>query len=153
MSTGGANAGITTAPSEGRRRNMQANRRRDTKPELALRSALHRAGLRYRCDFRIDLPAGRVRPDIVFTRRRVAIFVDGCFWHSCPDHGSRPKTNQPYWSPKLAKNVERDLRNTGLLEAAGWRVVRIWEHLNAEAALREVTEALAASEADGVRVR
>lgn len=150
MSIGGAESVAgTTAPSAGRRRNMQANRRRDTKPELTLRSALHRAGFRYRCDFRVDLPAGRVRPDIVFTRRRVAIFVDGCFWHSCPDHGSRPKTNESYWSPKLAKNVERDLRNTSLLEAAGWRVVRIWEHVNADAALREVAGALADSKADG----
>src|SRR5690606_1938919 len=72
---------VPTASSSGRRRNMQANRRRDTKPERALRSALHRAGFRYRVDYRIDLPGGRVRPDIVFTRNRIAAFVDGCFWH------------------------------------------------------------------------
>lgn len=124
---------------------MQANRRRDTKPELALRSALHRAGLRYRRDLRLDLPGGRVRPDIVFTRRKVAVFVDGCFWHSCPIHGSRPAVYQSYWSPKLARNVERDARDTALLQNAGWIVIRIWEHESSEVALEEVRQALAAA--------
>jgi DNA mismatch endonuclease (patch repair protein) len=122
---------------------MQANRRRDTKPELALRSALHRAGMRYRCDLRLDLPEGRVRPDIVFTRKKVAVFVDGCFWHVCPLHGSRPAVNQTYWSPKLARNVERDARNTKLLEESGWIVVRIWEHTSIDEALERVREAVA----------
>ncbi|MEJ1089052.1 very short patch repair endonuclease [Microbacterium sp. Mu-80] len=127
-----------TAASDGRRRNMKANRRRDTRPELALRSALHQAGYRYRCDLRIDLAGGRVRPDVVFTRRRVAIFVDGCFWHCCPIHGSRPKINEDYWSPKLLKNVERDRRNDTLLESAGWKVIRIWEHVPVADALNQV---------------
>lgn len=131
-----------SASSPGRRRNMQANRRRDTKPELALRSALHRAGMRYRCDLRLDLPEGRVRPDIVFTRRKVAVFVDGCFWHVCPLHGSRPAVNQTYWSPKLARNVERDARNTKLLEESGWIVVRIWEHTSVDEAFERVREAV-----------
>jgi DNA mismatch endonuclease (patch repair protein) len=121
---------------------MQANRRRDTKPEMALRSALHRAGFRYRCDYRIDLPEGRVRPDIVFTRRRVAVFIDGCFWHCCPEHGSKPSVNQGYWSPKLARNVERDARNTGLLREAGWTVLRIWEHVHVKAAFELVAAAV-----------
>ena len=121
---------------------MQANRRRDTKPEIALRSALHRAGFRYRCDLRIDLPGGRVRPDIVFTRRKVAVFVDGCFWHCCPEHGSKPAVNQGYWSPKLARNVERDTRNTALLQEAVWTVLRIWEHVPVEDAFSQVAEAL-----------
>ena len=125
-----------------RRRNMQANRRRYTKPELALRSALHRAGFRYRVDYRIDLPGGRVRPDIVFTRKRIAVFVDGCFWHCCPEHGSRPSINQSYWSLKLARNVERDAQNTKLLREADWTVVRIWEHESVPSALTRVTEAL-----------
>jgi DNA mismatch endonuclease (patch repair protein) len=137
-----APAAVPAASSEGRRRNMQANRRRDTRPELALRSALHGAGFRYRCDFRIDLPAGRVRPDIVFTRRRVAVFVDGCFWHCCPEHGSKPSVNQSYWSPKLARNVERDARNTAWLTEAGWTVVRIWEHEDIASAMEQVTAAL-----------
>lgn len=121
---------------------MQANRRRDSAPELALRSALHGAGFRYRCDFRIDLPGGRVRPDIVFTRRRVAVFVDGCFWHCCPEHGSKPSVHQSYWSPKLARNVERDARNTAWLTEAGWTVVRIWEHEDVASAMERVATAL-----------
>jgi DNA mismatch endonuclease (patch repair protein) len=126
-----------------RRRNMQANRRRDTGPERALRSALHAAGLRYRCDLRIDLKSGRrARPDIVFTRRRVAVFVDGCFWHSCPQHGRDPRKNAGYWAPKLARNRERDLENTRALEAAGWIVVRVWEHDDVGDGVDRVTRAL-----------
>jgi DNA mismatch endonuclease (patch repair protein) len=79
--------------------NMKANRRTDTKPELALRAALHALGYRYRKDFRLDLPLRRVRPDVAFTRRKVAVFIDGCFWHACPEHGSKPKSNEWYWSP------------------------------------------------------
>ena len=108
---------------------MKANRRTDTKPELALRAALHAMGYRYRKDFRLDLPLRRVRPDIAFTRRKVAVFVDGCFWHACPEHGSKPKSNDWYWSPKLAKNVERDRAADEALAQAGWTVVRLWEHV------------------------
>jgi DNA mismatch endonuclease (patch repair protein) len=118
---------FTTDP--GRAANMRGNRRTDTKPELALRAALHARGYRYRKDFRLDLPQRRVRPDIAFTRRKVAVFVDGCFWHACPDHGSRPKNNDWYWSPKLAKNVERDRAADAALAQAGWTVVRLWEHV------------------------
>lgn len=115
--------------SEGRSRNMRANRRSDTKPEVALRSALHRLGYRYRKDYRLTLDEGvRVKPDIVFTARKVAIFVDGCFWHACPEHGRRPTSNEWYWTPKLARNVERDRTVTAALERAGWEVLRIWEH-------------------------
>ena len=90
--------------SAGRSANMRANRRTDTKPELALRRALHRLGYRYRKDYRLDLDGGRrVRPDIAFTARKVAIFVDGCFWHACPEHGSKPRANEWYWGPKLLK--------------------------------------------------
>ena len=113
----------------GRAANMRGNRRADTKPELALRAALHAMGYRYRKDFRLDLPLRRVRPDIAFTSRRVAVFVDGCFWHACPEHGSRPKNNDWYWSPKLAKNVERDRAADDALAQAGWTVVRLWEHV------------------------
>jgi len=108
---------------------MKANRRTDTKPELALRAALHAKGYRYRKDFRLDLPLRRVRPDIAFTRRKVAVFIDGCFWHACPDHGSKPKNNDWYWSPKLARNVERDRAADDALANAGWTVVRLWEHV------------------------
>jgi DNA mismatch endonuclease (patch repair protein) len=121
---------------------MQANRRRDTGPERALRSVLHAAGYRYRCDFRIDLADVRVRPDIVFTRRKVAVFVDGCFWHSCPEHGRQPTVNSGYWSPKLQANRARDRRNTEVLEQSGWVVVRVWEHEPVTEALDKVVAAL-----------
>ncbi len=124
---------------------MRANRRVDTKPELALRRALHSAGYRYRKDYRLDLGGTRVRPDIAFTARRVAVFVDGCFWHVCPEHGTSPAANTWYWEPKLARNVQRDQAADAALIAAGWQVVRIWEHVSVEAAIAAVTQALARS--------
>ena len=108
---------------------MRANRRVDTAPELALRSELHRLGLRFRKDLLLKLGAGRVRPDIVFTRSKVAVFVDGCFWHLCPEHGQIPKANRAYWEPKLVRNVERDRRNDATLIEDGWRVLRFFEHV------------------------
>lgn len=107
----------------------KGNRRTDTKPEVALRSELHRRGLRFRKDHPIRVEGRRpIRPDVVFTRARVAVFVDGCFWHRCPKHGNDPRSNSSYWGPKLARNVERDREVNTRLAAAGWRVVRIWEH-------------------------
>jgi DNA mismatch endonuclease, patch repair protein len=135
--------------SAGRSANMRANRRVNTKPEMALRSALHRRGYRYRKDLRLDLsgdPSGsgrvRVRPDIVFTARKVAVFVDGCFWHACPEHGRQPTVNEWYWTPKLRRNVERDRAADTALTAAGWRVVRLWEHMPLTAAVEQVVAAL-----------
>ena len=127
---------------------MRANRRTDTKPELALRHALHRLGYRYRKDYRLDLDGGRrVRPDIAFTARKVAVFVDGCFWHACPEHGSKPRANEWYWGPKLVRNVERDRINDAALILAGWTVVRLWEHVRLDEAISTVVAALAASTA------
>lgn len=122
--------GLTPAPAtEGRSRNQQSIRRSETKPEIRLRSLLHRQGLRFRKDYRIDLPGGvRVRPDVVFSRGKVAVFYDGCFWHACPDHGRQPAVNDWYWGPKLARTVERDRQATDALAEQGWAVVRIWEH-------------------------
>ncbi|WP_245908295.1 very short patch repair endonuclease [Pseudosporangium ferrugineum] len=135
--------GLYPAPlNAGRSRNMQANRRADTKPEVALRSALHRLGYRYRKDLLIRLTDVRVRPDIVFTARKVAVFVDGCFWHVCPQHGRQPTTNEWYWAPKLRRNMERDRLANAALTAAGWQVVRIWEHEPLEVALTRVKNAL-----------
>ena len=127
---------------KGRSANMKANRRTDTKPELALRSALHAMGYRYRKDHRLDLPLRRVRPDIVFTSRKVAVFVDGCFWHACPEHGSKPRNNEWYWSPKLARNTERDRAVDAALADAGWTVVRLWEHVPVHDAVAAVVEAV-----------
>jgi DNA mismatch endonuclease (patch repair protein) len=125
---------------------MLSNRRVDTKPERLLRSALHRRGLRFRKDRRLILEGIPVRPDIVFGPARVAVYVDGCFWHRCPLHASDPKTNADYWKPKLERNVERDLQADAALAASGWTVVRCWEHESIEDMLVRVVEALAASD-------
>jgi len=107
---------------------MRANRKTDTTPEVKLRSALHRRGLRFRKNLLLRLPSVRVRPDVVFPARKIAIFVDGCFWHRCREHGVRPHSNSAYWQQKLDRNVARDIRVTALLRDAGWKVIRVWEH-------------------------
>jgi len=104
---------------------MQRVRRRDTAPELLLRTALWQSGCRYRLRAPYKLPG---KPDIVFTRARLAVFVDGCFWHTCPLHGSRPKTNVEFWTPKLDQNRQRDADVNQRLAKLGWRVLRFWEH-------------------------
>lgn len=117
---------MSWASTAGARRSMLANRRRDTSPELAVRRLIHATGLRYRVDF---APlGGRRRADIVFTRRRIAVFIDGCFWHGCPEHATYPKRNSDYWLPKLERNIERDRETDLLLSGAGWTVLRFWEH-------------------------
>jgi DNA mismatch endonuclease (patch repair protein) len=138
---------------DGRSRNMQAIRRKDTKPEIRLRAELHRRGLRFRKDLRLDLPGRRVRPDIVFTRRRVAVFVDGCFWHLCPAHGRQPKINDWYWGPKFAKIVLRDTAANEALQEAGWAVVRVWEHEAPEDAAERIASLVAATEPPPSRAR
>ncbi len=107
---------------------MRRNPRRDTKPELALRSELHRRGLRFRKDLPVRVPGRVVRPDVVFTRARLAVFLDGCFWHCCPQHGNVPRANGAYWQPKLERNVARDRAVDAALTDAGWQVLRAWEH-------------------------
>jgi DNA mismatch endonuclease (patch repair protein) len=128
---------------------MAAIRRRDTKPEVALRSALHRRGHRFRKDLRVDAGGIKARPDIVFTRRRLAIFVDGCFWHSCPEHGRAPRVNEHYWSPKLAGNRDRDWRQASALESEGWLVLRLWEHESVTEMVAVVERTLAAAGCQG----
>lgn len=128
---------------EQRRLNMSRNRGRNTKPEVALRTALHKRGLRYRLHRR-DLPGN---PDLVFPSARVIVFVDGCFWHGCPLHGAKPATNVEFWEKKLAGNARRDREVDIALTAAGWHVVRIWEHeirSEAEAAADKVCVAVMA---------
>lgn len=120
---------------------MRGNRRSGTKPEVRVRSLLHRRGLRFRKDMRLDLPDGRVRPDIVFPRAKVAVFIDGCFWHGCPDHSAPPRVNQWYWGPKLQRNRERDGNNDRALHSAGWLIIRAWEHEPAEAIADAVASA------------
>ncbi|MCE2501104.1 MAG: DNA mismatch endonuclease Vsr [Dehalococcoidia bacterium] len=121
---------------------MRANKRKDTSPERRLRSALHRQGRRFRVDMPLKLPGRRVRPDIVFPRRRVAVFVDGCFWHACPEHGQQPRSNVAYWAPKLQRNQARDKADDDALRHAGWIVVRVWEHDPVDRALTIVNAAL-----------
>lgn len=96
---------------------------KNTRPEVQLRSALHALGLRFRLNG--GLPG---RPDIVFTRARIAVFVDGCFWHACPEHGVMPKNNREWWQQKLGRNVERDREKDAELAARGWEVIHVWEH-------------------------
>ena len=115
------------ASSEPNRRTMLGNRNRDTRPEMAVRRAVHAMGLRYRVAAR-PVKAVRRSADLVFTRARVAVFVDGCFWHGCPEHFSTPATNTEYWATKIGGNELRDRETDRLLAEAGWMVVRIWEH-------------------------
>ncbi len=105
---------------------MKSQKRRDTGPELEIRSQLHRLGYRFRVDY--PIPGTRRRVDIAFTRKRVAVFVDGCFWHSCPRHRTTPRSNRRWWEQKLADNVTRDRSTDVALRRDGWKVVRVWEH-------------------------
>lgn len=107
-----------------RSENMSRIKGSNTKPEVLLRKALWAAGLRYR--LKAKAPSGR--PDVVFPGSKVAVFIDGCFWHGCPDHYVRPRSRTEFWSAKLVENTGRDRRQTLALEAAGWRVCRFWEH-------------------------
>jgi DNA mismatch endonuclease (patch repair protein) len=118
-----------TASSEAARRRMVAARGRDTSPEKALRSRLHAMGFRFRVDH--PLPGLRRRADISFVRARLVVFVDGCFWHGCPQHATWPKANAEFWRAKIETNRRRDADTNARLEAAGWRVLRFWEHEDA----------------------
>ncbi|MDO8309008.1 MAG: very short patch repair endonuclease [Actinomycetota bacterium] len=125
------------ASTPGRRRIMQSIKSRDTEPEMALRRILHAMGLRYRVNRR-PLPGVRRTADLVFSPAKVAVFMDGCFWHHCPDHAADPKTNSEYWKPKLERNVERDRETDSLLDSEGWLSVRVWEHEDPRAAAKRV---------------
>jgi DNA mismatch endonuclease (patch repair protein) len=127
------------ASSEAVRAVMRANKGRDTRPERALRSAVHGLGLRYRVGIR-PLPATRRTADLVFTRAKVAVFLDGCYWHGCPQH-HRPSTkNSEFWTAKIDGNRARDAETDQLLAAAGWRVIRVWEHENPTDAAHRIAE-------------
>lgn len=117
---------------------MQSNRPKDTRLEIAFRSALHQAGLRFRKNVR-PVPGVRCEADVVFPRIRLAVFIDGCWWHSCPLHGQKPKTNVEWWVRKLQTTQERDARNEASLRAAGWSVLRVWEHVPLSEAVQQVT--------------
>jgi DNA mismatch endonuclease (patch repair protein) len=122
---------------------MRANRRANTGPERRLRSALHQSGLRFRALVRVPVDRG-VQVDIVFPRARLAVFVDGCYWHACPTHFRMPATNREYWAQKVARNQERDQRDDARLRECGWSVLRIWEHEALDDAVARVAAAKAA---------
>lgn len=119
---------------------MLLQAQRDTAPELRYRRELYSRGFRYRVDHRIA-PLRR-RADIAFPGRKVVVFIDGCFWHGCPEHGTIPKSNREWWIEKLRGNAQRDRETDALLSADGWRVVRIWEHEPVAEGLRRILEAL-----------
>lgn len=128
------------ASSPGRRRNMRAIRSRDSQAELAVRRLLHARGLRYRVDV-APLVGLRRRADILFTRQRIAVFIDGCFWHGCPVHGRKTfQHNSHYWPEKIATNIARDLDTNARLIAVGWQVLRFWEHRPAGEVAQEIEQ-------------
>jgi DNA mismatch endonuclease (patch repair protein) len=123
---------------------MRANRSRDTGPELRLRSALHRSGFRFFVNRKVHVDSLRpVNVDIVFPRLKIALFVDGCFWHKCPHHRSVPRANRDYWEAKLTRNVTRDKEIVQRLENAGWIVIRVWEHEQVQTALEAISAIIA----------
>src|SRR6185436_7051221 len=121
------------------RARMQSNKSRDTKPELALRSAVHARGLRYRVSTK-PLAGVRRTADLVFPRAKVAVFLDGCFWHGCPEHHTVASANAKFWADKVETNQKRDRDTDGRLAEAGWVSIRIWEHEDATDAARRVEE-------------
>ncbi|MFC8921993.1 very short patch repair endonuclease [Cellulosimicrobium sp. NPDC057127] len=116
---------------------MSAARRRDTKPELDLRRLLHARGLRYRVTYPVPGKPRRTM-DVAFTRAKVAVFVDGCFWHGCPEHATQPHANADWWRQKLRKNVARDADTNQTLSDYGWTVLRFWEHEDPAAVADEI---------------
>lgn len=118
-------------------RRMSRQKTRDTQPEVLLRRELHRRGLRYRVD--APLPGmPRRRADVLFARAKVAVFVDGCFWHGCPQHKTAPTNNRAWWAAKLARNIDRDRETDVHLSSLGWRALRVWEHENMEHAATDI---------------
>jgi DNA mismatch endonuclease (patch repair protein) len=109
---------------------------RNSKPELLIRTQLHAKGLRYRLH-RKDLPG---KPDIVFGPSKVAVFVDGCFWHNCPEHGTIPKNNREWWKEKFQRNRERDIRKDRQLKEMGWLPIHVWEHEDPDTAARNIDQ-------------
>ncbi len=130
---------------------MKANPRTDTRLEVGIRSALYARGLRFRKDRRIALPHSSTRADIVFVGLRIAIFIDGCFWHACPRHGSQPRHNAWYWGPKLLANRARDRASTRALRTDGCTVRRFWEHEPAAGVVDKIASAVAQARVRALR--
>ncbi|WP_219814944.1 MULTISPECIES: very short patch repair endonuclease [unclassified Rathayibacter] len=132
---------MSWASSDGVRRSMLSNRGRDTKVELRVRSALHAAGLRYRLQLKVP-GSSRRTIDVAFPKQRIAVFLDGCFWHGCPVHHTVSKTNAGFWAEKVSRNRERDRDTDRLLQEAGWTSLRFWEHEDVDEIVRIVEEAV-----------
>lgn len=120
---------------------MRANRGRDTQPEMRIRRLLHSQNMRYRVNYSVPGLARRTI-DIAFVGRRVAVFIDGCFWHGCPEHYNKPQANADFWSEKRVRNVERDRETTEHLESLGWTVFRFWTHEAPVTVATRIREAL-----------
>ncbi len=134
------------------RKIMQGNKSRDTAPELAVRRLLHASGYRFRVDY--PLPGlARRRADVAFTRVRLAVFIDGCFWHGCPRHFVQPRSNPEYWLAKISTNVARDKSTNSHLSASGWAVLRYWSHEDPQAIVRDVTSCVDRLRLDGSDAR
>lgn len=127
------------ASSSAARKRMQSTPRRDTTAELRVRRRLHSMGLRYTVDSRPLLESPR-RADVVFRRARVAVFVDGCFWHGCPDHGTWPRANGEFWRAKIAANLKRDADTNERLQDRGWLAIRVWEHEDPQNAAKRIAQ-------------
>ncbi|MFJ6053102.1 very short patch repair endonuclease [Streptomyces sp. NPDC092307] len=128
---------VPSSPSVSARMSRQA--RRNTTPELAVRRLLHAAGLRYRLQVKVPgMPRRTI--DIAFPGAKIAVFLDGCFWHGCPEHATQPKSNAQWWREKLDKNMARDRETSELLAAAGWTVLRFWEHETPESVAARVID-------------
>jgi DNA mismatch endonuclease, patch repair protein len=143
--------GESWASSAGARKSFVGNRSRDTAPELAVRRSVHRLGLRYRTSFR-PIPSLRRTADLVFTKARVVVFVDGCFWHGCPEHFKAPAAHAEYWEAKLARNQARDHDTDQALGSAGWQVIRVWEHDDPAAVALRIEAAVRVNLEDGGKV-
>lgn len=128
-----------SSPGVSARMSRQASK--DTSAELAVRHLLHAAGLRYRVEYPVPGMARR-RIDVAFTRAKVAVLIDGCFWHGCPDHATQPKANAEWWRTKLDRNMARDRETTEHLTAQGWMVLRFWEHETPEEVAARVRAAV-----------
>lgn len=125
---------------------MLGNRSRDAKSELEVRRLLHAHGMRYRVNVR-PLMSLRRTADIVFTRKRISVFIDGCYWHGCLQHYVPSKSNRDYWVPKIAANVTRDIETTRILSDAGWTGLRYWAHLGPEDVASSIAQHVSAGQA------
>ena len=149
----GRRVGVPSASSLDAQRRMENQPQRDTRPEKTIRSLLHREGFRFFVD-RSPLPDLRRRADILFPKAKIAVYVDGCFWHGCPQHGTWPKANAEWWKQKIETNRQRDIDTNARLAAAGWTTLRVWEHDEPTRAAAKISSALASRSAESLaRVR